>query len=342
MSESPRETHEQALREIEAAETPEHLETVRRRYVGRKGEVTASLRAVSGLDPAERPAAGRAWNEVRKEIEGSLDARRAALEAKAAGQAKRPAVDISLPGRRPACGVPHVLRRTIDRLVEIFTRMGFWVADGPEVESERYNFEALNIPVDHPTRDEHDSFYLGPGVLLRTQMSPVQIHVMEKTPPPVRVISPGRCYRRDSFDASHSPFFFQMEGFHVAENVTLGDLKGTLREFVLRFFGRGVEMRFRGSFFPFTEPSLELDISCTVCGGAGCSVCKQTGWVEVLGCGMVHPQVLRNVGYDPESVSGYAFGMGPDRITMLRHRIPDIRYLYENDVRFLHQFRGAP
>jgi phenylalanyl-tRNA synthetase alpha chain len=226
-------------------------------------------------------------------------------------------------------------------MVDIFRGMGFTVAEGPEVETEHYNFEALNIPPEHPTRDDHDSFWVGPGLLLRTQMSPVQIHVMEATPPPVRVVCPGRVYRRDAFDASHSPFFFQMEGLHVAEDVTLGDLKGTLREFVHDFFGEGVGMRFRGSYFPFTEPSLELDISCTVCEGEGCPVCKRTGWVEILGCGMVHPEVLRQVGYDPESVSGYAFGMGPDRITMLRHRIPDIRYLYENDLRFLRQFGGT-
>jgi phenylalanyl-tRNA synthetase alpha chain len=229
--------------------------------------------------------------------------------------------------------------QTLERMVEIFRSMGFSVADGPEVETPHYNFEALNIPEDHPTRDEHDSFFLEGGRLLRTQMSPVQIHVMERCAPPVRVVSPGRVYRRDNFDASHSPFFFQMEGLAVDEDVTLGDLKGDLRLFVNRFFGPRVGMRFRGSYFPFTEPSLELDIACTVCEGAGCPVCKQTGWVEILGCGMVHPNVLRGVGYDPERLSGYAFGMGPDRIAMLRHRIPDIRLLYENDLRFLHQFR---
>jgi phenylalanyl-tRNA synthetase alpha chain len=224
--------------------------------------------------------------------------------------------------------------------VEIFREMGFSVADGPEVESARYNFEALNIPEDHPTREDHDSFFLGPELLLRTQMSPVQIHVMESSPPPVRVVSPGRVYRRDNFDASHSPFFFQMEGLYVDEDVTIGDLKGTLRTFARKFFERELPLRFRGSYFPFTEPSLELDIGCTVCDGAGCPVCKQSGWVEILGCGMVHPNVLRGVGYDPDRVSGYAFGMGPDRITLLRHRIPDIRHLYENDLRFLRQFPG--
>ncbi len=230
--------------------------------------------------------------------------------------------------------------QTIDELVDLFRSMGFSVADGPEVESARYNFEALNIPEGHPTRDDHDSFYIDENLLLRTQTSPVQIRVMECTPPPVRIIAPGRVYRRDAFDASHSPFFFQLEGLCVGEDVTLGDLKGTLRAFARGFFGESVRLRFRASYFPFTEPSLEMDIGCTVCGGSGCSVCKQSGWVEILGSGMVHPNVLRGVGYDPEKVSGYAFGMGPDRITLMKHRIPDIRFLYENDLRFLRQFRG--
>ena len=340
MSEATRDTLARATQEIEGADSPEALESVRVRWLGRKGEVTAGLRSVAGLPPEERPAAGQAWNEVRGDLERAIAARRVALEGSRERTAD-PGLDVSLPGRRPPLGVPHVLSRTIDRLVEIFCNMGFSVADGPEIETEHYNFEMLNIPADHPTREDHDSFFVGPGLLLRTQISPVQIHVMEKTPPPVRIISPGRTYRRDNFDASHSPFFFQMEGLHVAENVTLGDLKGTLHDFARELFGKDIGMRFRGSYFPFTEPSLELDIACTVCGGKGCAVCKRSGWVEILGCGMVHPQVLRNVGYDPESVSGYAFGMGPDRIAMLRHRIPDIRYFYENDIRFLHQFRGT-
>jgi phenylalanyl-tRNA synthetase alpha chain len=340
MSEATRDTLARATQEIEGAETLEALDAVRVDWLGRKGKVTAALRGVSELPVEERPAAGKAWNEARGRIEQAIEARRAALES-AREAPSGPELDITLPGRRPPRGVPHVISRTIDRLVEIFRNMGFSVADGPEVETDHYNFEMLNIPADHPTREDHDSFFVGPGLLLRTQMSPVQIHVMEQTPPPIRIVSPGRTYRRDSFDASHSPFFFQMEGLHVAEDVTLGDLKGTLHDFVRELFGREIGMRFRGSYFPFTEPSLELDIACTVCEGEGCAVCKRTGWVEILGCGMVHPQVLRNVGYDPESVSGYAFGMGPDRIAMLRHRIPDIRYFYENDVRFLHQFREA-
>jgi phenylalanyl-tRNA synthetase alpha chain len=335
----PRGTLERALGEIGSAAGPERLEEVRVAYLGRKGVVPLALRGVSDLPAEERPAAGKAWNEIRRELEAAVEARRHALEAGASAGADD-SFDPTLPGRRPAVGLPHPLRRTVDRLVAIFRELGFGVADGPEVETGYYNFSALNIPEGHPTRDEHDSFFVGPDLLLRTQMSPVQVHVMEKQPAPVRVVSPGRVYRRDAFDASHSPFFFQMEGLYVDRGVTIGDLKGTLRLFVDRFFGEGVRMRFRGSYFPFTEPSLEVDISCTVCGGEGCPVCKRTGWVEILGCGMVHPAVLRGVGYDPDEVSGWAFGMGPDRIAMLRHRISDIRHLYENDVRFLRQFEG--
>ena len=340
MSGAPQELLERALAEIRRATSVEALESVRVRFLGRKGDVTAALRSVSTLPEQERREAGRVWNEARAALAAAVEARRAELDSGSAPA--RSAFDPTLPGRRVAAGLPHVLMQTLDRLVAIFREMGFSVADGPEVESVRYNFEALNIPEGHPTREEHDSFFVGPDLLLRTQMSPVQIRVMEASPPPVRVVSPGRVYRRDNFDASHSPFFFQMEGLYVDDDVTIGDLKGTLREFTHRFFERELPLRFRGSYFPFTEPSLELDIGCTVCDGAGCPVCKQSGWVEILGCGMVHPRVLRGVGYDPERVSGYAFGMGPDRITMLRHRIPDIRFLYENDLRFLRQFPGRP
>jgi phenylalanyl-tRNA synthetase alpha chain len=338
VTDAPRELLERALAEIRDSASPDALEAVRVRFLGRKGEVTAALRSVSALPVDERREAGRVWNEIRHTLTSRLDDRKAHLDGGASDVGM--AFDPTLPGRRSSFGLPHVLMQTLDRLVEIFREMGFSVADGPEVESARYNFEALNIPEDHPTREDHDSFFLGPELLLRTQMSPVQIHVMESSPPPVRVVSPGRVYRRDNFDASHSPFFFQMEGLYVDEDVTIGDLKGTLRTFARRFFERELPLRFRGSYFPFTEPSLELDIGCTVCDGAGCPVCKQSGWVEILGCGMVHPNVLRGVGYDPDQVSGYAFGMGPDRITLLRHRIPDIRHLYENDLRFLRQFPG--
>jgi len=338
MPADPRETADRALREIEEVDGLEALERVRLRYLGRKGEVTGALRAVSSLPETERPAAGKAWNEVRRALAGAVEERQALLEARAAGAPAGVAFDPSLPGRRPAAGVPHVLMATLERMVEIFRRMGFTVADGPEVETPRHNFTALNIPEGHPVRDEHDSFFLSAERLLRTQTSPVQIRVMERTGPPVRVVAPGRVYRRDNFDASHSPFFFQLEGLYVDEDVTVGDLKGTLRAYCREFFGESVGMRFRGGYFPFTEPSLELDIACTVCGGKGCPVCKRSGWVEILGCGMVHPNVLRGVGYDPDVVSGYAFGMGLDRIAMMRHRIPDIRHLYENDLRFLRQF----
>lgn len=336
----PQDALARARAEIEAASGLESLEQIRLSYLGRKGLVPQALRDVSSLPKEERPRAGQAWNEVRRALETAVEERQAALKNAEAAAADA-SFDPTLPGRRPALGLPHVLRTTLDDLVAIFQEMGFSVADGPEVEDTSHNFEALNIPEDHPTRDDHDSFFLSPDLLLRTQISPVQVHVMETHRPPLRIVSPGRVYRRDAFDASHSPFFFQMEGLYVADRVTLADLKGTLRRFVDRFFGERVKMRFRGSYFPFTEPSLEVDISCTVCGGTGCPVCKHTGWVEILGCGMVHPNVLRRVGYDPDQVSGWAFGMGPDRIAMLRYRINDIRHFYENDVRFLRQFEAA-
>ena len=336
--ENARTLRERALREVESAQALEELEGARTRYLGRSGEITRFLRSVADLPIAERPNAGKLWNDLRAEIAGAIESRKTALADRAPEQ---PAFDPTLPGRRPPVGAAHVLMQTMLELVDVFRTMGFSVAEGPEVESAYYNFEALNIPEDHPTRDDHDSLFLDDGMLLRTQMSPVQIHVMERTPPPVRVVAPGRVYRRDSFDASHSPYFWQMEGLDVGEDVTLGDLKGTLHEFARLSFGEN-DVRFRASYFPFTEPSLELDVACTVCGGSGCAVCKQSGWVEVLGCGMVHPRVLRGAGYDPEIVSGFAFGMGIDRITLLRHRIPDIRLLYENDLRFLRQFgRGV-
>jgi phenylalanyl-tRNA synthetase alpha chain len=336
--ENARTIRERALREVESAQALEELEGARTRYLGRSGEITRFLRSVSELPAEERPHAGTLWNDLRAEIQGAIESRRAALADEAPASS---GFDPTLPGRRPPLGTAHVLMQTMIELVGVFRRMGYSVADGPEIESAHYNFEALNIPEDHPTRDDHDSFFLEDGLLLRTQMSPVQIHVMEHTPPPVRVVAPGRVYRRDSFDASHSPYFWQMEGLDVGEDVTLGDLKGTLHEFVRLSFGE-TDVRFRASYFPFTEPSLELDLACTVCGGRGCPVCKQSGWVEILGCGMVHPRVLRGVGYDSEAVSGFAFGMGIDRITLMRHRIPDIRLLYENDLRFLAQFgRGT-
>jgi len=332
--ENARTIRERALREVESAQALEELEGARTRYLGRSGEITRFLRSVADLPVEERPNAGKQWNDLRAEIQAAIEARRDAL-ADPAPQSS--GFDPTLPGKRPPVGTPHVLMQTMIELVGVFRQMGYSVADGPEIESAYYNFEALNIPEDHPTRDDHDSLFLEDGRLLRTQMSPVQIHVMERNPPPVRVVAPGRVYRRDNFDASHSPYFWQMEGLDVGPDVTLGDLKGTLHEFVRLSFG-DTKVRFRASYFPFTEPSLELDVACTVCGGRGCPVCKQSGWVEILGCGMVHPRVLRGAGYDSEAVSGFAFGMGLDRITLLRHRIPDIRLLYENDLRFLHQF----
>ena len=284
---------------------------------------------------------GRALQEARAELEAAWQARREALEREQLeARLRAQALDLTLPGTGYQAGAEHPVSRTIREILEIFRGMGFDVEIGPEIETEWYNFEALNIPADHPARDEQDSFYLGEGRLLRTQTSPVQIRVMERRKPPFRIVSPGRVYRRDPFDARHSPCFFQIEGLMVGEGVRFSDLKGVLRLWAAAFFGE-VPVRFRPSYFPFTEPSAEMDVACILCEGKGCAVCHYTGWLEILGAGMVHPQVFRNVGYDPGKVTGFAFGMGPDRIAMLKYRIPDIRMLYENDFRLLRQFTGV-
>ncbi|HWP65169.1 MAG TPA: phenylalanine--tRNA ligase subunit alpha, partial [Candidatus Limnocylindria bacterium] len=289
-----------------------------------------------------RPAMGALANAVKEEITSALEARGAALGAEALARAAGERLDVTAPGRRRPLGHVHPLRAAEDEIVEIFLALGFDVADGPEVEDEEHNFEALNIPADHPARDMQDTFYLEPGfdVLLRTHTSPVQIRVMRAQPPPLRVVIPGTVYRRDDPDATHSPVFQQIEGLMVGERVSFADLKGVLTLFLQRLFGPATRLRFRPSFFPFTEPSAEVDMTCMRCAGAGtsgCRVCKGSGWLEILGCGMVHPNVFRAVGYDPERVQGFAFGMGIDRIVMLQRGIEDLRLLYENDVRFLEQ-----
>ncbi|TKJ44209.1 phenylalanine--tRNA ligase subunit alpha [candidate division TA06 bacterium B3_TA06] len=327
----------QALAEIAAASTPAELERLRIRYMGRKaGELTLVLRSLEGLSEKERRSVGQTANALKNELAEALEKRRAQLETKSASEA----IDLTLPGRKRFIGYKHPITLVTDRIVEIFVGMGFEEILGPEIETDWYNFEALNIPEGHPARGEmFGNFYLPGGLLLRSHTSPVQIRVMEKMPPPVRVIAPGRVYRRDAFDSSHSPVFYQVEGLYVDEGVSLADLKGTLEVFSQEIFGSDIGVRFSPSYFPFTEPSAELSISCVICGGEGCKVCAHTGWVEILGCGMVHPQVLRNVGYDPERVSGFAFGMGVERIAMIHYRIDDIRHFYSNDLRFLRQFR---
>lgn len=328
---------------IDAAST-EALEDIRVGYLGRKGRLTQMLKAIGRLPAAERPQAGQLANEVRQAIETELEKRRIELSATdKEAQLSSEAVDITLTGRRPVFGQAHVLTQVIDEIIGIFVGLGYKVAEGPEAELDWFNFEALNMPPDHPARSLQDTFYLKsqksqPEVLLRTHTSPVQIRVMEQQPPPVYIICPGRVYRRDVPDPSHSPIFHQVEGLVVDEGITFADLRGTLEAFVHQMFGADRRVRLRPHFFAFTEPSAEVDVSCIVCGGKGCRVCGGNGWLEILGCGMVDPNVFANVGYDPEKNVGFAFGMGVERIAMLKYGINDIRSFYENDLRFLKQF----
>jgi phenylalanyl-tRNA synthetase alpha chain len=329
---------EGAREEIERATTRRDLDEVRVKYLGKRGTLTQLLRALPGLPPAERPIIGKEANAAKAGLESELDAREAELEGlerRARLAADRP--DLTLPGRRVAPGALHPLTQVHDEIVDVFTGMGFAVAEGPEVELDFYNFEALNIPKDHPARDMQDTFYVGGEVLLRTHTSPVQIRTMERQQPPVRIICPGRVYRRDA-DITHSPVFHQVEGLAVDRGISMGDLKGTLALFARELFGPDSRIRFRPSFFPFTEPSAEVDVLCFLCKGGGCRVCKQSGWLEILGSGMVHPRILRAMGYDTEEVTGWAFGMGIERVAMLRYGVDDIRLFFENDLRFLSQF----
>ncbi len=318
--------------------------------LGRKqGELTRQLKALAALPLEEKRAVGGALTELKHAFEAAFAARRTALAADAAG-AGLAGVDLSMPARTAWEGTLHPVTVVVDEIVEIFRALGFSVALGPEAESEDHNFTALNFPPDHPAMDMHDTLYLDPAgavpsrgdrILLRTHTSPVQVRVMREGPPPYRVVIPGIVYRNDAFDPSHAPAFTQVEGLAVDEGITFVDLKATLAHFAERFFGSGTRVRFRPSFFPFTEPSAEMDVSCRLCDGAGCAACKGTGWMEILGCGMVHEHVLRNCGVDPERWTGFAFGMGPQRIAMLRHGVPDIRHLFGGDMRFLRQFGRA-
>jgi len=323
---------------IGRAATSSELESLRVKYLGRSGAVTQILKSLGTLPADERPAVGAAANEAKRELEALLDARLAeTLEAERQRQRAQERPDLTVPGRRPPRGGLHPLTTVRDEIVAIFMGLGFSVAEGPQIETDAYNFEALNMPRDHPARDMQDTFYLSTETLLRTHTSPVQIRTMRAQKPPVRIICPGVVYRRDA-DITHSPMFHQVEGLAVDANVTMADLKGTLALFARELFGARSKIRFRPSFFPFTEPSAEVDVVCFLCGGEGCRVCKQSGWLEILGSGMVHPQVLRNVGYDPEEVTGWAFGMGIERIAMLKYGVDDIRLFFENDLRFLKQF----
>ncbi len=326
----------EATAALAAAPDAAAMEALRVQYLGRKGAVQDVMARLGALPPEEKPAAGKAANQVKTGIQAAFDAALARVSGGAQGAAT--AVDVTLPGRRQRLGGKHPITRVMDDTVTIFRRLGFIVAEGPDVETEWYNFDALNTPADHPSRDIQDTFYFPDGRLLRTQTSPVQIRVMEKQAPPVRIICPGRCFRRDTPDATHGMSFHQIEGLYVDRNVALSDLKGTLALFAQELLGKEVKIRCRPHFFPFTEPSLEVDFSCIMCHGKGCRVCKHSGWLEIAGAGMVNPAVFRAVGYDPEQWTGYAFGMGLERIAMIRYAINDIRLLYENNVRFLHQF----
>ncbi|QZT34991.1 phenylalanine--tRNA ligase subunit alpha [Caldalkalibacillus thermarum TA2.A1] len=333
---------DEALAQIHAAQEPRQLQEVKVKYLGKKGPITEVLRGMGALPAEERPKVGQLANDIRRQIEQALQARAVELEQKQLEERlKQEKVDVTLPGRPVHQGATHPLSGVIEQIEDIFLGMGFKIAEGPEVESDYYNFEALNLPKNHPARDMQDSFYITEEILLRTHTSPVQVRTMEemKGKVPVKIICPGKVFRRDTDDATHSHQFMQIEGLYVDEGISMSDLKGILLQFAREMFGQDQEIRLRPSFFPFTEPSAEVDISCILCGGKGCRVCKDSGWIEILGSGMVHPWVLKRAGYDPNKYTGFAFGMGVERIAMLKYGIDDIRHFYTNDGRFLHQFQ---
>jgi len=327
----------EALEAIREAEDPESLEKARVRFLGRNGLLSRALSGLRNVPAEERPEAGKTANLVKQTLETTLELRVDELTAALAPEEPE-GTDLTLPGRRQWRGGVHPVTVVIDEICDIFRELGFTRAAGPEVETDWHNFTALNIPLDHPAADMHDTFYLDDGVLLRTHTSPVQVRVMMESEPPVRILAPGMVFRRDPYDASHAPAFEQVEGLAVDEGIDFIEFRAAIDYFVSRFFGPATRTRFRPSYFPFTEPSAEVDVSCIICEGSGCATCKRTGWVEIMGSGMVNPAVFEAVGYDPERYTGYAFGMGPARIAMLRYRIPDIRLLYEADVGFLEQF----
>ncbi len=328
-----------AKEELSKANAIENLEELRVKYAGKKGELTSILKQMGKLSPEERPVIGQLANEVRSYIESAIETKKAELaEEKLKLQLEEEKIDVTLPSNTEPLGHKHPLSIVLDEIKEIFVGMGFEIVEGPEVEYDYYNFEALNIPKDHPARDTQDTFYINDNIVLRTQTSPVQIRVMEKKKPPIRIISPGRVFRSDAVDATHSPLFHQIEGLVVDKDITFADLKGTLETFIKRLYGDDSIVRFRPHHFPFTEPSAEVDVQCFSCKGAGCRVCKNEGWIEILGCGMVHPKVLENCGIDPEEYSGFALGLGLERVAMRRYGVDDMRLFFENDTRFLSQF----
>ncbi|HHT36935.1 MAG TPA: phenylalanine--tRNA ligase subunit alpha [Firmicutes bacterium] len=328
-----------AVEEFNQADTLEALQQLRVKYLGKKGEVTQLLRTMGQLPAEERPKMGQMVNQLKNELGSVLDQKQAELEAQIQqARLASEALDVTLPGRKPKAGSLHPLTLVLNEIKDIFISMGYKVVEGPEIETDYYNFEALNIPKDHPARDMQDTFYITGDFLLRSQTSPVQIRVMEKQDPPVRIIAPGKVYRSDA-DVTHSPMFHQVEGLLIDEGITFADLKGTLQTFAKTMFGPDTKTRFRPSYFPFTEPSAEVDVSCIMCHGEGCRVCSDTGWLEILGSGMVDPRVLEQVGYDPDKYTGFAFGMGIERIAMLKYGINDIRLFFNNDQRFLDQFK---
>jgi phenylalanyl-tRNA synthetase alpha chain len=328
-----------AEQECAAADSLPTLDEVRVRFLGKKGELTEQLKQLGRLPAEQRPAAGQLINTAKERVQDFLERRRAELEdAALSAQLAGQHIDVTLPGRGQAPGGIHPVTRTLERIEQLFQGIGFEVVEGPEIETEHYNFEALNIPAEHPARAMHDTFYFPDGRLLRTHTSPVQIRVMAEREPPLRIIAPGRVYRCDS-DVTHTPMFHQVEGFMVDTDVSFADLKGILHDFLQAFFERELAVRFRPSYFPFTEPSAEVDIACVICDGGGCRVCKHTGWIEILGCGMIHPNVFASVNVDSERFTGFAFGLGVERLSMLRYGVNDLRLFFENDLRFLQQFR---
>ena len=334
-----KEIQKKALEELARVKKTKGLEEIRVKYIGRKGLITSFLKSLSQVPVGSRPSLGKLANEVKERVEAALAKRIEELRTEGPIERERTEVlDYTLPGRVGLSGKLHPITQVSQQIIEIFYGMGFEVARGPDVETDYYNFGALNFPKDHPARDMQDTFYVDDEVLLRTHTSPVQIRVMEKRKPPLKIIAPGRCYRHEAINARSFCTFHQVEGFYVDTDVTFADLKGVLSAFVWELFGREVAVRFRGSFFPFTEPSAEMDIACVNCRGKGCGLCKYRGWLEILGSGMIDPEVFRSVGYDPEVYTGYAFGMGVERIAMLKYGIDDIRLFYENDLRFLRQF----
>ncbi len=329
----------EALSRMEAAGSLDSLNEIRVAYLGKKGELTSVLKGMKDVAPEDRPKVGQMVNEVRELLESKLEETKAALMKKAREeQMEKEVIDVTLPAKKIRMGHSHPNSIALSELERIFVGMGYEVVEGPEVEYDLYNFEKLNIPKGHPARDEQDTFYINDRILLRSQTSPVQVRVMETKKPPIRIIAPGRVFRSDAVDATHSPSFHQIEGLVIDRNITFADLKGTLQEFAKELFGPETKVKFRPHHFPFTEPSAEVDVSCFKCGGKGCRFCKGSGWIEILGCGMVHPRVLEMCDIDPEEYSGFAFGIGLERIALLKYEIDDMRLLYENDIRFLKQF----